>query len=61
MFYKIKTLLIRLVTVLILFYVLWIVVNKVSPTINPPKTSQETIERDYRGAIEIDMKQETFD
>ena len=60
MFYKIKLLLTRLITVFIVFYVLWMVVNKVSPTINPPKTSQESIERDYRGAIQIDMKQETF-
>jgi hypothetical protein len=44
----------------IVFYILWVVVNKVSPTINPPKTSQESIQRDYRGAIQIDMKQETF-
>jgi len=60
MFHKIKILFIRIVTVSIVFYVLWLVVNKVSPTINPPKTSQESIERDYRGAIKIDMKQETF-
>lgn len=57
MFYKIKILLIRLLTVSILFYVLWIVANKVSPTINPPKTSTESIERDYRGAIKIEIKQ----
>jgi len=60
MLHKIKILFIRLVTVSILFYVLWMVVNKVSPTINPPKNSQQSIERDYRGAIHIDMKQETF-
>ncbi len=60
MFHKIKILFIRVVTVSIVFYVLWMVVNKVSPTINPPKTSQKSIERDYRGAIKIDMKQETF-
>ena len=60
MLYKIKLILIRLITVFILFFVLWIVINKVSPTINPPKTSQESIERDYRGAIEINMKQEDF-
>ena len=60
MLHKIKLLLIRLITVSIVFYVLWMVVNKVSPTINPPKTSQESIERDYRGAIQIDIKQEEF-
>ena len=60
MLYKIKIWSIRLVTVSIVFYVLWVVVQKVSPTINPPKTSQESIERDHRGAIEVDMKQETF-
>ena len=31
-------------------------VQKVSPTINPPKTSETSIKRDYRGAIEIDLK-----
>ncbi len=60
MLHKIKLHLIRLITVSIVFYVLWMVVNKVSPTINPPKTSQESIESDYRGAIPIDMKQEEF-
>jgi len=50
-----------MVTVSIVFYVLWMVVNKVSPTINPPDTSQESIERDYRGAIDINMKQEIFE
>ena len=47
----------RLVTVSILFYVLWIVVQKVSPTINPPKPSTTSVDRDYRGAIKIDIKQ----
>ena len=61
MLYKLKVLLIRVITVSIVFYVLWMVVQKVSPAINPPKTSQESIERDYRGAIEINMKQETFE
>ncbi|MFW5427294.1 MAG: hypothetical protein ACKE8R_08585 [Methylophagaceae bacterium] len=61
MLHKIKLLLIRLVTVSIVFYVLWMVANKVSPTINPPKTSQESIKRDYRGAIQINMKQESFE
>ena len=55
--YKFKKLFIRLVTVSILFYVLWLILNKVSPTINPPKTSRESIERDYRGAIDVDIKQ----
>jgi len=49
------------ITVSIVFYVLWMVVQKASPTINPPKTSQESIERDYRGVIDINMKQETFE
>ena len=61
MLHKVKLIIIRLVTVFIVFYVLWMVVNKVSPTINPPQTSQKSIERDYRGAIQIDMKQETFE
>jgi len=57
MLYKFKKLFIRLVTVSILFYVLWVIVNKVSPTINPPQPSREKIERDYRGAIKVDIKQ----
>lgn len=59
--YKIKVILIRLVTISILCYFFWMVLQRVSPTINPPKTSVEKIERDYRGAIKIDMKQETFE
>jgi len=61
MLHKFKIILIRLVTISILFYVLWMLVNKVSPTINPPETSQKSIKRDYRGAIDINMKQETFE
>ena len=56
MLYKLKRLLITLITVSITFFVLWMLVQKVSPTINPPKTSETSIERDYRGAIEIDLK-----
>ena len=55
MFYKLKTLFMRLLTVSVLFYVLWIIVNKVSPTINPHETSKVEIKRDYRGAIDLDV------
>ena len=57
MLYKIKVWLIRLLTISILFYVLWLVMQKISPTINPPKASTTSIERDYRGAIKVDIKQ----
>jgi len=57
MLYKIKVWFIRLVTISILFYVLWFVTKQISPTINPPKNSVTSIERDYRGAIKIDIKQ----
>ena len=46
-----------LISVSIVFYVLWLVARKVSPVINPPKTSSKSIERDYRGAIKVDIKQ----
>ncbi len=49
-----------LVSVFITFYVLWMVVQKVSPTINPPKTSKDisnqSLERDSRGAIDVNWK-----
>ena len=49
-----------LVSVFITFYVLWMVVLKVSPTINPPKTSKDisnqSLERDSRGAIDVNWK-----
>ncbi|HIO96939.1 MAG TPA: hypothetical protein EYG71_03330 [Leucothrix sp.] len=57
MLYKIKIYSIRFITVSIVFYILWLVAHKVSPVINPPETSTKTIERDYRGAIKVDMKQ----
>lgn len=57
MFYKIKVILLRIITVSILFFVLWIVIQKVSPTINPPLPSTTSVQRDYRGAIDIDIKQ----
>jgi len=47
----------RVVTVSILFYVLWVVAQKVSPTINPPQPSTTSVDRDYRGAIKVDIKQ----
>jgi hypothetical protein len=56
MLYKLKRLLIVVITVSITFFVLWKIVVKISPTINPPEASQESIERDYRGAIKIDIK-----
>ena len=49
-----------LLTVFITFYVLWMIVQKVSPTVNPPKTSKDisnqSIERDSNGAINVDWK-----
>lgn len=49
-----------LLTVFITFYVLWMIVQKVSPTVNPPKTSKDiskqSIERDANGAINVDWK-----
>ncbi|WP_299877887.1 hypothetical protein [uncultured Cocleimonas sp.] len=60
MIHKFKRLLILLVTVFITFYVLWIIVQKVSPTISPPKTSKDfsnqSIERNSNGAINVDWK-----
>jgi len=61
MFYKFKTLFIRLLSVLILFYVLWIIVNKVSPTVNPPETRKVEIKRDYHGAIDLNFKHNELD
>ena len=29
--------------------------QKVSPTVNPPKSSQTSVERDHRGTIKIDI------
>ena len=58
--HKLKRLLILLVSVFITFYVLWMVVLKVSPTVNPPKTSKDIssqpMKRDSRGAIDVNWK-----
>lgn len=58
--YKIKRFFFLLLLLVILSFFYWMILKRVSPVFKPPETNHEAnrakIERDYRGAINIDAQ-----
>jgi len=55
-FFKIKRFLLLLVLLAVLAFFYSLILKKVSPVFKPPENNTVSIERDYRGAININSK-----